>query len=111
MNDETRILSSIADLVRDVTLAVDENGCISYMNGSAKDLFGEGIGQPFNEVLGASLPSAIPVDVLFEYSFSSSENEDGKVLGKWFQLLADWFHEIGASFVHPIVCGVSEKPM
>ncbi|MAY80095.1 MAG: hypothetical protein CL930_04835 [Deltaproteobacteria bacterium] len=83
MNDETAIFSSIADLVRDVTFAVDENDCISYMNGSAKNLFGEGIGQRFDEVLGASLPSEIPAEALFEYSFALSESEDGKVLGKW----------------------------
>jgi C4-dicarboxylate-specific signal transduction histidine kinase len=93
MNDETRVWSTIAGLVQDVTFAVDEHGCISYMNDSAIQIFGggqpEGLGQPFTQVVGVDLPAEVQAGELTEYSFSSLDDEEGWVLGSWVEVHAE----------------------
>lgn len=87
MNDDTRIFSTIAGLVQDVTLAVDENGCISYMNDQAKLFFcsseSDGVGRPFAEVVGTALSASDLTEESVEYSFSSLQSEEGFILGRW----------------------------
>ena len=93
MNDETRIFSTIAGLVQDVTIAVDGDGCILYMNERATLLFSDGesddVGRSFAEVIGAEFPTSGQSEEWVEYCFSSVECEDGFVMGRWVPVHAD----------------------